>query len=421
MSTSELVRSAGAQVVVLSVAVSAILVGAPVAGAQEGLLGSLDLMTSAGAAAIKGQWRYHEVTTGTGDQHNEIAPKAHGTFDDGMWEILQPETLAKGRGPGKYSWCWYRLQVTIPDQVNGKPFTGGPVWFQTTVDDYGEIWVDGQLDRAFGKSGRGAVSGFNTRNRVRLQKQTGFTTDPQNKKVPLLRDPQPGDVFQLAVLGVNGPIGNPPGNRIFLRSPTRLEFFAAGAANDGADVPASAGPPSGKPVAALNLLKKEDVQLVQGVWRRHPLAVHTGSNKNEIEPQAHDAFDDSSWEVVADPALLAKPYGPGKFSMAWYRIRITLPENVGDIPLAGTAVWFRTTVDDYGEIWVNGKIDLAFGKGGRGAISGFNTANEVLLTDNAKPGETIQIAVLAINGPFGNPPGNAIFFRAPTEMRFLRK
>jgi gluconolactonase len=107
--------------------------------------------------------------------------------------------------------------------------------------------------------------------------------------------------------------------------------------------------------------------------------------------------------------------------MAWYRIKATLPEKVGDVDVAGSAVWFRTTVDDYAEVWVDGKIDLAFGKSGRGAISGFNTPNEVKLTDNAKPGQTIQIAVLAINSPFGNPPGNFIFFRDPTALRFYKK
>src|SRR5262249_4236902 len=114
-------------------------------------------------------------------------------------------------------------------------------------------------------------------------------------------------------------------------------------------------------------------------------------------------------------------FGPGKFDMAWYRIKVTLPDKVKDVDIAGTAVWFRTTVDDYGEIWINGSCDLSFGKSGRGAISGFNTQNEVKGTDNAQPGQTFQIAVLAINSPFGNPPGNFIFFRAPTELRFFRK
>ena len=84
-------------------------------------------------------------------------------------------------------------------------------------------------------------------------------------------------------------------------------------------------------------------------------------------------------------------------------------------------MWFRTTVDDYGEVWIDGKLTDSYGKSGRGAISGFNTANEVMLTDSAKPGQTFQIAVLAINGPWGNPPGNNIFFRAPTALRFYQK
>jgi gluconolactonase len=107
--------------------------------------------------------------------------------------------------------------------------------------------------------------------------------------------------------------------------------------------------------------------------------------------------------------------------MAWYRIKVTIPEKVADTDIAGSAVWFRITVDDYGEVYINGSIELAFGKSGRGAVSGFNTPNEVKLTDNAKPGQTFQIAVLAINGPFGNPPNNYIFFRAPTALRFYRK
>src|SRR5262245_58225508 len=105
------------------------------ARAQEGLIGKIDLMSAKGVEAVKGQWRYHEVFTGVGPNKNEIEPKAHGKFDDSQWEVLAPESLGKARGPGKYSWCWYRIQVTIPELVNGKPFAGGPVWFQTTVDD----------------------------------------------------------------------------------------------------------------------------------------------------------------------------------------------------------------------------------------------------------------------------------------------
>jgi hypothetical protein len=396
-----------------------VLAGSSAARAQQpGLIGKVNLATTKGVEAVKGEWRYHEVATGVGPKSNEIEPKAHGKFDDSKWQVLKPETLGQGRGAGKYCWCWYRIQVTIPDTVNGKPFKGGPVWFQTTVDDYGEIWVDGKIDLAFGKSGRGAVSGFNTRNRVRLQKQEFKATQPGKVKKASKRDARPGDVFQIAVLGINSPLGNPPGNKIFLHQFTGLDFFDKDAPNGGADMPPIAGPPPGKMVAQIDLMKKEGAELVKGVWRRHLIKVHTGPKKNEIEPKAHGNFDDSKWEALEDPALLKKTYGPGKFSMAWYRIKVTIPEKVGEQDVTGKAVWFRTTVDDYGEIWVNGGIDLAYGKSGRGAVSGFNTPNVVKLTDSAKPGQTFQIAVLAINGPFGNPPGNFIFFRPPTALQF---
>src|SRR5262245_40002951 len=118
-------------------AVLAFLAGPVTSSAQQGMIGTIDLMTAKAVAEVKGEWRYHEELTGTGPKHNEIEPKAHGPFDDSQWEVLQPETLGKPRGPGKYSWCWYRTKVTIPETVNGKAFEGGPVWFQTTVDDYG--------------------------------------------------------------------------------------------------------------------------------------------------------------------------------------------------------------------------------------------------------------------------------------------
>jgi hypothetical protein len=378
-----------------------------------GMIGPIDLMTGKGVEAVKGEWRYADVMTGVGDKKNEIEPKAHGKFDDSKWEVLKPETLGKARGPGKYSWCWYRTQITIPEKVGDKEFKGGPVWFQTTVDDYGEIWVDGQCDSAFGKSGRGCVSGFNTRNRVRLQK-------PNEEDKKKKRDAKPGDVFQVAVLGINGPIGIPPGNNIFLRSPTNLEFFAPDAPKGGADEPPTATGPEGKEVAKLDLMKAADVELVKGTWRRKLVELHTGEKKNDIEPKAN-TIKDEDWEKIEDPALLAKPWGPGKFSMGWYTLKVTIPEKVGEVSTAGTAAWFRTTVDDYAEIWINGGIDLSFGKSGRGAISGFNRQNEVKLTDSVKPGQTLQIAVLAINGPFGNPPGNFIFFRSPTQIRFFQK
>ena len=68
------------------------------------------------------------------------------------------------------------------------------VWFETSIDDYGEIWVDSEWDRD-----AGAVNGFNVINRVKV-------TD----------DARPGTTHVIACLCVNGPLAR-PGGGIFMR------------------------------------------------------------------------------------------------------------------------------------------------------------------------------------------------------------
>ena len=72
--------------------------------------------------------------------------------------------------------------------------------------------------------------------------------------------------------------------------------------------------------------------------------------------------------------------------------------------------WFEACIDDYGEIWVDGQCDLAFGQSGRGAVSGFNAPQRVVVSENAEPGKRHVLANLAVNGPFGRP-GGGIFLR----------
>lgn len=163
----------------------------------------IDLRTKAGVQAVKGEWRYSEVkiveSPGKGPDGKpnvayNIEPKAFGAdFDDSKWEVLVPESLKNRRSTGQICFNWYRIKVTLPPEVEGKA-----VFFQTTVDDYGEIWVDGKLPRKPGDSGGPVVAGFNTPNRVEL------------------KDPKPGKVYQIAVFGINGPISAAPTNFIFL-------------------------------------------------------------------------------------------------------------------------------------------------------------------------------------------------------------
>src|SRR5207247_1869859 len=81
--------------------------------------------------------------------------------------------------------------------------------FEIVLDDYAEVWVNGKLPRVLGQSGGGLIRGFNAPNRVVLG-----------------RDVKPGQQFQIAVFGMNGPISDPPANFIWVRSAT-LDFYKA--------------------------------------------------------------------------------------------------------------------------------------------------------------------------------------------------
>lgn len=163
----------------------------------------IDLRTAEGVAAVKGAWKYHDVKIvevdhkapdGTPNRTYGIEPKAGAAdFDDSGWETIAPETLKDRRSSGKVCFCWYRIRITLPEGVEGKR-----VEFATTVDDYGEVWVDGQLPRKGGDSGGPVVAGFNAPNKVEL------------------KDPKPGKTYQLAIFGINGPISAEPNNYIFL-------------------------------------------------------------------------------------------------------------------------------------------------------------------------------------------------------------
>ena len=69
---------------------------------------------------------------------------------------------------------------------------------------------DGELARAPGQSGGSVVKGWNTANRLIIN-----------------RSVQPGQKIQLAIFGANGPLSNPPTNYIYMRE-AKLEFYKGG-------------------------------------------------------------------------------------------------------------------------------------------------------------------------------------------------
>jgi gluconolactonase len=186
----------------------------------------IDLATKEGVDFIKGQWRYSDTKiisvdfkaagpdkqpTGKPIKTYDFTPHAGGVdFDDSKWEILDPTTLDARRSTGRLCFNWYRINVTIPPSVDDIDLTGATAVFETSIDDYAEIWVDGELSRAPGLSGGSVVKGWNAANRLIVN-----------------RSVRPGQKIQLAVFGANGPLSNPPTNYIYMRE-AKLEFYKGG-------------------------------------------------------------------------------------------------------------------------------------------------------------------------------------------------
>jgi gluconolactonase len=187
--------------------------------------------------------------------------------------------------------------------------------------------------------------------------------------------------------------------------------------------------PASLPEAVVDLRTAEGARLVEATWRYSDVSVvevehrepgadlrPTGApnRTNDITPHAGAAeFDDSSWKVIA-PEELETRRSHGRLAFNWYRTSITLPGKVADFDVAGSAVVFELVIDDYAEIWVDGKLPVVLGQTGGQLIKGFNAPNRVVLTTDARPGQRFQIAVFGVNGPISNPPVNFIWIRSAT-------
>jgi gluconolactonase len=199
-------------------------------------LAAVDLATTAGAALVRAQWRYsdvrivpaqHRAPDADGQPNGaEIAtytiePRAgRADYDDSSWETIAPEALVARRGNGRVSFNWYRLTLTIPQRIGDFDPTGSTAVFQATVDDYAEIWIDGEIARSIGQRGGSVVAGWNAPNRV-----------------VAARGVVPGQKLSIALFGGNGPLSDPPANFIWVRE-ARLEFFATASPEPYAIAPA---------------------------------------------------------------------------------------------------------------------------------------------------------------------------------------
>lgn len=188
-------------------------------------------------------------------------------------------------------------------------------------------------------------------------------------------------------------------------------------------------PPVGRPDAIIDLSTREGVALIKGQWRnsdtrivevdyRAPGTDLKPSGKPiktyDYAPKAGAAdFDDSRWEIIDPPAIDGRR-STGKVCFNWYRIKVTIPERVGNFDPTGSTVAFEVVIDDYAEVWVNGQLPAVLGQSGGSLVRGFNAPNRLIIGQNAKPGQQFQIAVLAINGPISKSPDNFIWIKSAT-------
>ena len=150
-----------------------------------------------------------------------------------------------------------------------------------------------------------------------------------------------------------------------------------------------------------------------GAYAADALALYpTGSaiRSHLLHPQIGSLDFDKGFKEIK-PTDLESREGTGLFSFVWYKVDVTIPESIGKFNAAGMIAVFEIVMDDYSEIWVDGKQSQAFGQSGNGLIAGYNTRNRVILSNNAHPGQKFRIDILGINGALGKLPANYIWVR----------
>src|SRR5215467_8469396 len=178
----------------------------------------VDLTTADGMTAFGAQWKHMEAKIVEGPalpaampgykSSYDISPHAgEKGFDDSSWPTIEAKGLADRRGGGKVSFLWYRTNLTIPEKIGNFETAGAKAVLTAYVDDYAEVWVNGEMPRRAGVTSPATIQGFNIPNRVVL-------TDSVKA----------GDKIQIAIFGINGPISVAPPNFVFFRQAS-IEFY----------------------------------------------------------------------------------------------------------------------------------------------------------------------------------------------------
>src|SRR5437879_8461232 len=178
----------------------------------------VDLMSGEGSAAFGAQWKTMEAKIVDAKPIPEALPEyktaydiqphaGESGYDDSKWPTIEAKDLPVKRSGGHVAFIWYRSNLTIPAKIGNFDTTGAIAVLRVLVDDYAEVWVNGQMPRRPGIPSPGAIQGFNTPNRVVLSESV-----------------KPGEKFQVSVFGINGPISVAPANTVWFRE-AKIEFY----------------------------------------------------------------------------------------------------------------------------------------------------------------------------------------------------
>jgi gluconolactonase len=178
----------------------------------------VDLMTNAGSAVFGARWRAMEAKIVECPALSDAMPEFKTTydiephagesgFDDSDWPVVAATDLGARRGGGIVSFFWFRTTLTIQANAAGFDTAGAMTVLRVNVDDYAEVWVNGELPRAAGRTSPGTIQGFNMPHRLVLANPVA-----------------PGDKFEIAVFAINGPISAAPANFLWFRE-AKIEFF----------------------------------------------------------------------------------------------------------------------------------------------------------------------------------------------------
>jgi gluconolactonase len=179
----------------------------------------VDLMTTDGSAAFGARWRGREAkiveVPALADAMPEfkttydIEPHAETLgFDDSGWPEVAATDLGARRGGGLVSFFWFRAILTIPTSALGFATDGTKAVLRVNIDDYAEIWVNGEMPRAAGRPSPGCIQGFNMPHRLVLGDNIVH----------------PGERYEVAVFAINGPLSAGPANFLWFRE-AKVEFY----------------------------------------------------------------------------------------------------------------------------------------------------------------------------------------------------